>query len=107
MEMSNRPIESLDWNRLAEQTENYSGADIKAVCECATEIPLKESIKTKVRRKISMQDMESAVSSTRSVLKQWFAKAAVQIERQNLGDSFPELVHAARASQPRTDTIVG
>jgi len=93
--MEQRPIEEIDYDKLANDTEGISGADLKAVCEQATNIPLKESLITKKKRHITMQDMELAVSQTKSVMKQWFAKAKEQLHKKNLNDAFPELVEKA------------
>lgn len=93
--MEDRPTKNLDYDRLAEMTEGFSGADMKAVCEQATNIPLRETLQTKVKRKISMKDMETAIEENKSVMKQWFAKAKEQVERRNLTDAFPELVENA------------
>jgi len=93
--MENRPTKNIDYDKLAEMAEGFSGADMKAVCEQGTDIPLKETLRTRVKRKINMQDMETAIEQTKSVLKQWFAKAKQQVEMRNLTESFPELVKRA------------
>jgi len=92
IEMTNRPIDELELNKLGELTEGLSGADIKAVCEAATDIPLRESMITKKRRKINMKDMLAGIDSTQSVMTQWFQKAREQIVMHNLEDSFKEIM---------------
>lgn len=93
--MRNRPIERLDYDKLASLTEGFSGADLKGVCEIATDIPLTESLEKGTRRKISMKDLEVGIKKTQSVMNQWFAKAKDQVEKKNLSESFKELVDAA------------
>ncbi len=92
IQMKNRPIDELELNKLATLTEGFSGADIKAVCESATDIPLRESMVTKKRRKINMKDMIAGINSTQSVMVQWFQKAKEQIVMNNLEDSFKEIM---------------
>lgn len=92
IEMSAKPVEDLDYRELAELTEGLSGADIKAICEMAIDIPLKESMKTEERRAITMDDMKQGMVKINSVLPQWFAKAQEQIFKRRLEEGFPELV---------------
>ena len=96
MNLAGRPTEELDYDYLAELTAGFSGADLKAVCERATDIPLKESLKTGKKRKISLQDVEKALVSVGSVLEEWFAKALVQVEKRQLEEYFAELVAKAK-----------
>ncbi len=92
IEMASKPVHDLDYEELAALTEKLSGADIKAVCEMAIDIPLKESMKTQERRAITMDDMKQGMVKINSVLPQWFAKAREQIGKRKLEDGFPELV---------------
>ncbi|MBW3015811.1 AAA family ATPase [Candidatus Woesearchaeota archaeon] len=89
--MQGRPVKDLDYKRLAEKTEGFSGADIKAVCEAATDIPLKESFTTRKKRHIEMKDMLVGIKKSQSVMKQWFQKARQQIKNKKLQESFKEL----------------
>ncbi len=90
--LANRPIEHLDYDVLVRLTEGFSGADLKAMCEMATDIPLKESFETGERRKISMEDLREGIKKTKSVLRQWFAKASEQVKRRKLQEDFSELI---------------
>lgn len=92
IEMASKPVHHLEYEELATLTEGLSGADIKAICEMAIDIPLKESMKTKERRPVRMDDLKSALSKINSVLPQWFAKAREQIIKRKLEEGFPELV---------------
>ena len=96
IEMGKRPTDELDYEKLAELTEGFSGADLKGICEHATNIPLKESFQTKKRRKISMDDVETAISKTQSVVKQWYAKAQQQVQHKRMEEYSPDLIKEAR-----------
>lgn len=89
--LGTRPVGKLDYSRLADLTGGFSGADIKALCESATDIPLKESLRTGIKRNISMEDIESSIISSQSVVKQWFDKAKKQVNSKKLQDSFSEI----------------
>ena len=95
LQMKKRPTENLDYSKLAELSQGFSGADLKSVCEIATNIPLKESMRTKKRRKINMQDMETGIENISSIMKQWFVKAKTLVMMKKMEELFPELlVHA-------------
>ena len=99
--MKKRPIENLNYGKLSNMTKGFSGADIKAACEMATDIPLKESIKTGKRRKIAMNDFELIIEKIQSVLKQWYTKANEQVTKKKLEDSFKELVTEANKMEKK------
>ena len=90
--LQKRPVENIDYNELANLTDGFSGADIKSMCETATDIPLKESLKTKVKRNISMDDLRAAIAKSQSVIRQWFDKAGKQVRSKKLEESFPDAV---------------
>ena len=94
--LAKRPTLDIDYKKLAELTEGFSGADLKAVCEMATDIPLKESLETGTKREIRMDDLMTAIKNTKSVLRQWFAKAAEQVRRRKLEEEFGELIDCAQ-----------
>lgn len=96
LHLANRPTAEIDYEELAKLTEGFSGADLKSVCEMATDIPLKESLNSGKRRLIAQSDLKTAVKNTRSVLKQWFGKALEQVKRRRLEEDFSELVQCAQ-----------
>jgi transitional endoplasmic reticulum ATPase len=58
LNMEGKPLsDDVDYDRMAEVTENFSGADISYICEKAAAIPFKESIETGIERDISMADV--------------------------------------------------
>jgi len=97
--LCNRPTDELNYKQLANLTEGFSGADLKAVCEMATDIPLRESIKTGKKRNITMADVKTAIKNTRSVLKSWFAKAVQQVENKKMQEDFPELIDYVKKNE--------
>ncbi len=90
--LEKRPTEIIDYDKIARLSEGFSGADLKAICEAATDIPLKESVATGKKRKIMMRDVENAVAKHKSIIKQWFAKARTIIEEKKLEEEFTDLM---------------
>lgn len=103
--MDKRPVEKLDYAKLAELTEGFSGADIKGVCEFATDIPLRESFTSGKTRKISMRDIQKGIENTQSIMEQWFQKAKDQLKKHNLEEFFKDLVD--KADEMKVSGIAG
>lgn len=95
LHMQDRPIKNINFTQLASLTAGLSGADIKSICEKATDIPLKESLKNNNRRPITMQDVHQAIKQTDSVMKQWFNQARSQVRQSGLEESFKDLLEKA------------
>ncbi len=94
--LAKRPTRDIEYETLAELTEGFSGADLKAMCEMATDIPLRESLETGKKREITMDDLNVAIKNTKSVLRQWFAKAVEQVRRRKLEDDFSRVIEEAQ-----------
>ncbi|MFC1732516.1 AAA family ATPase [candidate division KSB1 bacterium] len=94
--LKNRPIENIDYDELSKLSDGFSGADIKAACETATDIPLKEALKKRSNkgRNITLSDMKKGIDNTQSVLAQWYKKARQQVMNRKLEESFNELIRA-------------
>ena len=93
--LKHKPLErDIDAAILLASTESYSGADIKAVCEKATDIPLREYFTTRVLRPLRMADFSQALAAHQSIVGQWFMKAERELERQGKQGFFPELASA-------------
>ena len=87
-----RPIgEDIDVEKLAELTENYSSADIAAVCEEAAKIPWRESVHTGLKRQILMSDFIEVLNDRESTLVPWLRLAEKQLRESGESDVFPEL----------------
>ena len=61
MNLRDKPLEEINFEKLAELADGYSGADIRHICVKASLIPFKESISTGEDRKISMEDILSVM----------------------------------------------
>ncbi|GAB4146552.1 MAG: AAA family ATPase [Patescibacteria group bacterium] len=73
--LKDKPIDSVDYLRLADLAKNYSGADITKVCDMATETVMREVFAGGNERNITMKDLEKAIKSTKSSILEWFAMA--------------------------------
>ncbi|GEM44849.1 ATP-binding protein [Deinococcus cellulosilyticus] len=72
MNFRNRPTEQLDLDTLAAQTEDFSGADLKHLCDTATDYALSESLNSGTPRPIRRQDLMAAFKEVRPSTREWF-----------------------------------
>ncbi|HSU73128.1 MAG TPA: ATP-binding protein [Candidatus Binatia bacterium] len=73
LHLREKPLaEDVDIDALAKKTEGFSGADLKAICESATDIPLKEYLVTKRARDIAMDDFTTVLAKRTATTKPWF-----------------------------------
>ncbi|MCM4079604.1 AAA family ATPase [Paractinoplanes hotanensis] len=73
--LRDRPVAGVDLSRVADATENYSGADLAHVCETAAEFAMRDSITSGEIRMINQQDMLTAVREIRPSTDGWFVTA--------------------------------
>lgn len=70
-----KPIGQLDPTALAKKTEGFSGADLKAVFDLATEDVLSEAMKTGQVVPLSTKDLTKAATRHKPTTKAWFESA--------------------------------
>ena len=87
-----RPLaDDVDLARLAELSENYSSADVTAICEEAAKIPWRESVHGRQQRPITMNDFLLTMEERDSTLVPWLRLAEKQLRESGESDVFPEL----------------
>ncbi len=73
--LKNKPVENIDINAIAKSTADYSGADIQAIVDIATEAKLEESMAKGSLEKITTKDLQKAVKQHRPTTSEWFGTA--------------------------------
>ncbi len=82
----------IDFKKLAELTEDYSSADIKAICDSAAEIPWEEALKGNPEREITMSDFLNAISKQKSSIISWFDRIEKDIKVYGEKEEFKDLL---------------
>ncbi len=75
LKLKNKPATSIDYERIAQKTEKYSGADIDALIDRAIETKLEESFRDGIPRPIDTKDLLSAAKLHKPSTQEWFATA--------------------------------
>ncbi len=73
--LKGKPADNIDVNALAKMTAEYSGADIKAIIDIATEAKLEESLLKGNIEKIQTKDLQKAAKQHKATTHEWFATA--------------------------------
>ncbi len=75
LKLNGKPVDSVDTNKLAAKSPEYSGADIEAVIDIAIENKLEEAIKLGVPQPLSTKDLLRALKKHSPSTKEWFVTA--------------------------------
>jgi SpoVK/Ycf46/Vps4 family AAA+-type ATPase len=86
-----RPYSGLDFGWLAEQTRQFSGADLTALADTAAERVLSEILERGQERDITMQDLKAVLAATRPSTKEWAETAKNYVAYANEGGQYDEI----------------
>ncbi len=73
--LKNKPAETIDTAAIAKVTEEYSGADLKAVVDIAIEYKLEESLAKGAIEKLTTKDLLKAAKQHKATTSEWFSSA--------------------------------
>lgn len=75
LNLKDRPTADIDYMKIAKKTEKYSGADLKALCDLASEKVFQAAIKTGKPIPISTGDLLDALKKMRPSTLEWLSTA--------------------------------
>lgn len=84
--------EKVNIEMLAELTDGYSSADIKEICDRASEIPWQEAVEGGSRRRVEMNDFLEAIQGVESSLSPWYSQAKKQIKESDSEEEYKKLM---------------
>ena len=73
--LKDKPAENIDVASVAKITGDYSGADLKAVIDIATEGKLEESLLKGSIEKLQTKDLQKAAKQHKATTQEWFSTA--------------------------------
>jgi SpoVK/Ycf46/Vps4 family AAA+-type ATPase len=85
-------MEEVDFDHLGKKTENFSGADLKAVVDVAIERKLQEAMKTGVPKPLTTKDIAAAAGTLKPTTKEWFATARNYALYSNQGGIYDDIL---------------
>lgn len=87
-----KPIDDIDFDHLAKRTENFSGADLKAVVDVAIESKLREAMKSGIPKPLTTKDLTAASGTLKPTTKEWFATARNYALYSNQGGIYDDIL---------------
>ena len=93
-----KPQEQLDFNTIARKTEQFSGADMKAVVDAAIERRLREAMKTGKPAPLVTKDLMEAVKTLKPSTREWFASARNHALYSNQGGIYDDVLRYLKLS---------
>ncbi len=73
--LKDKPADNIDLAAVAKITEEYSGADLKALIDIATEYKLEDSLASGSIEKITTKDLLKAAKQHKNTTAEWFSTA--------------------------------
>jgi transitional endoplasmic reticulum ATPase len=87
-----KPQEDLDFAGLGRKTEDFSGADLKAVVDRAVETKLQEALRLGKPRPLTTRDLATAAARVRPSTREWFATARNYALYANQGGLYDDVL---------------
>lgn len=91
--LNGRPVEGIDYMRIAKMTEKYSGADLRALCDTAADIAIKEAMKTGKIRPIRTDDLLEAQKNIKASTLEWIATAKNYATYSNDAGAYDDILN--------------
>ncbi|HQE93189.1 MAG TPA: AAA family ATPase [Anaerolineae bacterium] len=73
--LAGKPTDKIDYGRLARQTEDFSGADLRGVIDVAVENKLREAMRTGAIAPVRTNDLLDVIKTIHPTTQEWFATA--------------------------------
>lgn len=87
-----KPVEDIDHDHIGKKTENFSGADLKAVIDLAIEAKLREAMKAGVPKPLTTKDLAAAAGSIKPSTREWFSTARNYALYSNQGGIYDDIL---------------
>jgi SpoVK/Ycf46/Vps4 family AAA+-type ATPase len=87
-----KPVGDIDYVQLAKKTEQFSGADLKAVVDIAIESKLKQAMKTGKPTPLTTSDLAAAAAALKPTTKEWFSTARNHALYANQGGIYDDIL---------------
>ncbi|MEN4054210.1 ATP-binding protein [Sulfurimonas sp. NWX79] len=85
------PIDRLDYKKLAQLTEAYSGADIKGIVDRVSESIIEQILESGEELRITQEDLVELIEQTKPTTLEWFEMAKNVVEYANASGVYDEL----------------
>jgi AAA+ superfamily predicted ATPase len=94
--LRDRPVAAVDLARIARETDGLTGADLRLLCQDATERAMLDSMRTGTPRPVTDADLQGAARGSRGTATPWLEAAANYVRYANDSGEYDELAEYLR-----------
>ena len=87
-----KPVADVDLNHLAKKTDQFSGADLKAVVDVAVEGKLRQAMQEGIPKPITTSDLVASAGKLKPTTREWFATARNYALYSNQGGAYDDIL---------------
>jgi SpoVK/Ycf46/Vps4 family AAA+-type ATPase len=87
-----KPVEDIDFEHVSQKTDNYSGADLKALVDVAIEGKLQAAIKSGQPKPLTTRDLLRATGAVKPSTGEWFMTARNYAVHSNQDGAYDEIL---------------
>lgn len=99
LEMRNRPTAAIDYREIAGKTDRLSGADLRLLCDAATEHAMESAVASGKVRPVNGQDFKAALKNIRASTGPWFETARNYVTFANESGQYDDLLAYMRSKK--------
>jgi transitional endoplasmic reticulum ATPase len=92
IQMRGKPVGDIDYAQIAKKTDQFSGADLKAVVDLTIEAKLRQAMKEGIPKPIVTADLAAAAGQLKPTTKEWFATARNYALYSNQGGTYDDIL---------------
>ena len=89
--LAEKPVQNVDYAKVARQTDGFSGADLKGLVDRTVELKLSEAMRTGQPEPIRTDDLLAAARGQQPTTREWFATARNYVLFANQGGLYDEV----------------
>jgi SpoVK/Ycf46/Vps4 family AAA+-type ATPase len=90
--LAGKPQDNLDFAAVAKKTDQFSGADLKAVVDAAVEQKLRAAMKTGRPTPLATADLLAAAKDLKPTTREWFSTARNHALYSNQGGVYDDVL---------------
>ncbi len=92
LQMKDKPVDNIDYSKVAAKTKEFSGADLQAIVDFAIESKLQAAIRSGRPTPVSTSDLLAALKQIRPTTTEWFATAKNHAVYANQGGTYDDIL---------------
>jgi transitional endoplasmic reticulum ATPase len=87
-----KPSKTIEFEQVAKKTDQFSGADLKALVDLAIETKLQEALRTGTPQPLTTGDLVSAAGRVKPTTREWFSTARNYALYSNQGGAYDDIL---------------